>query len=131
MQRVALGPVGHAPGSWLTARCTVQVPGIDELLSFAQLMKHVETMAFDVIVFDTAPTGHTLRLLSIPATMEKAFEAFVNLKDKFSGMMGQLGSMFGNMGGAGVMMAQLEETRATIRQVRQRPCWCEQRRLGY
>lgn len=80
-------------------------------------MKHVETMAFDVIVFDTAPTGHTLRLLSIPATMEKAFEAFLGLKDKMSGMMGQLGSMFGNMGGAGGMMAQLEETRATIRQV--------------
>ena len=96
----------------------LQIPGIDELLSFAQLMKHVENMAFDVIVFDTAPTGHTLRLLSIPETMEKAFDAMMGLKERFGGMMGQLGSMFGQMGGSqGGMMAQLEESRATIRQV--------------
>ena len=94
------------------------MPGIDELLSFAQLMKHVETMAFDVIVFDTAPTGHTLRLLSIPATMEKAFDAIMGLKDKLGGMLGQMGSMFGNIaGGEAGLMSKIEETRATIQQV--------------
>ena len=34
------------------------LPGLDEALAFDELLKHMENPTWDVVVFDTAPTGH-------------------------------------------------------------------------
>jgi len=41
-------------------------PGLDELLALVRLRRHAEGDRFDVVVVDCAPTGETLRLLSLP-----------------------------------------------------------------
>jgi arsenite-transporting ATPase len=79
----------------LMAELTSSIPGIDEAMSFSELMKQVQNLDFDVVVFDTAPTGHTLRLLSFPTILEKALGKVMDLKDRFGGLIGQASAMFG------------------------------------
>ena len=71
------------------------IPGIDEAMSFAELMKHVQRMEFDVTVFDTAPTGHTLRLLALPGMIDKALAKVMSLRERFGPMMSSVSAMMG------------------------------------
>ncbi|KAL7485459.1 hypothetical protein ACHAW6_011058, partial [Cyclotella cf. meneghiniana] len=104
----------------LMTELTNSIPGIDEAMSFSELMKQVQTLDYDVVVFDTAPTGHTLRLLSFPTILEKAFGKLMDLKDRFGGLIGQASALFG--GGSpdqvqAALLGRLEETRAIINKV--------------
>lgn len=97
---------------------TQTIPGIDEAMSFAELMKQVQNMDYDVIVFDTAPTGHTLRLLSFPTMLGKAFDKLMGLKNSFGGFLQQAGAMLGSeMPSEEMLLGRLEQTREVIERV--------------
>jgi len=42
------------------------IPGTEELFSLIQIKRHHDSGQYDVIIVDAAPTGETLRLLSLP-----------------------------------------------------------------
>jgi len=109
-------PGAEAQGS-IMAELTSSIPGIDEAMSFAELMKQVQTMEYQVIVFDTAPTGHTLRLIQFPAMLEKGLGRVLGMKDKFGGLIGSMSGMMGGAAGenpAENIFGKLEQTKEII-----------------
>jgi len=61
---------------------SLPVPGADEVMGLQRLMGLMEEGDFEKYVLDTAPTGHTLRLLSMPDVFDEWINLFYNLRDK-------------------------------------------------
>ena len=85
--------------SGMLKELTSSIPGIDEAVGFSQLLKTVDSMQHSCIVFDTAPTGHTLRLLQCPFNFEKIIGVFEGFKNKMGPMMGSVSQLMEGMGG--------------------------------
>ena len=67
--------------------CTVEIAAFDE---FSKLLgDSTATQAFDHVIFDTAPTGHTLRLLTLPS----AWDEFISSSTGGASCLGPLAGL--------------------------------------
>ena len=92
------------------------IPGVDEAMSFAEVMKLVKSMDYSCIVFDTAPTGHTLRFLSFPTVLDKALGKFSQMSSQLGPLMQQFGPMIG-INSSENIIEKLTSMRQTIQEV--------------
>ena len=90
------------------------LPGLDEALAFDELLKHMENPTWDVVVFDTAPTGHTLRFLSLPELIESWSGRLLRLMR----VSGGLRSMLFGRKESDAMKEELERFRRRVLHVR-------------
>jgi arsenite-transporting ATPase len=94
------------------------MPGADEAAAMQQLLEYLDDPRFERVVIDTAPTGHTLRLLELPEVMDSMAGRLLKMREQFSGLMDGIKGMFGAGSESEKPMAQLEELAERIERLR-------------
>jgi len=94
------------------------MPGADEAAAMRQLLEYLDDPRFDRVVIDTAPTGHTLRLLELPEMLDSMVGRLLSMREKFSGMMEGFKGMFGVGGDDDPEAPDLDELRDRIERLR-------------
>uniref|UniRef100_A0A7S4HKC3 STI1 domain-containing protein n=1 Tax=Odontella aurita TaxID=265563 RepID=A0A7S4HKC3_9STRA len=111
----------HSFQEWLSG-----IPGIDEATALSSAIKHIESGEYDIIVFDTAPTGHTLKLLALPEILSAGIEKLQGWQSTIWGFVETFKSIRPGAAGAASkrkvdakaeVAARLEEYRRVIQKV--------------
>ena len=74
-------------GTWLdrddVARLLrLSLPGIDEIAALLEIARYVRDGRYDSVIVDTAPTGHTLRMLEMPHALRVIARVFDGMQAK-------------------------------------------------
>ncbi|EFN58656.1 hypothetical protein CHLNCDRAFT_16771, partial [Chlorella variabilis] len=96
-------------------------PGFDEAVAISKVLQFVqgeEYARFSRIVFDTAPTGHTLRLLTVPDFVEASLARIVRLRKRLGSASQAVRGLFGAGGSQEEAVDKLEQLQASIRLVK-------------
>ena len=71
------------------------MPGSDEAAAMRLLLEYMDDPRFDRVVVDTAPTGHTLRLLELPEMLDTMVGKILTMRERLGGMMEGMANVFG------------------------------------
>lgn len=99
------------------------MPGADEAIALQTLLQYLDDDRFDRVVVDTAPTGHTLRLLQLPEMLDTMLGRVLQWRERLSGMVGTLGGLFDDEAPQpdDVQLDELQEAVKRLRDVLQDP----------
>ncbi|ACM56263.1 ArsA family ATPase [Halorubrum lacusprofundi] len=112
------GPADDEADGGLGSLLGGTMPGADEAAAMRQLLEYLDDPRFDRVIVDTAPTGHTLRLLQLPEIMDSMIGRVMKLRNRFSGMMDGIKGMFGGGDDDPDPSADLDELRERIERLR-------------
>ena len=63
------------------------IPGIDEVMGFKAIVDLIDDAKFDKYIVDTAPTGHALRLLTLPELLDEWIKVLAKMRWKYRYMV--------------------------------------------
>jgi arsenite-transporting ATPase len=71
---------------------SLDIPGLDEVMALKKITDFMDLppeQSFDLYIVDTAPTGHTLRLLALPELLDDWIKFLASLRWKYRAMVRQ------------------------------------------
>ncbi len=71
------------------------MPGSDEAAALWLLLEYLDDARFDRVVVDTAPTGHTLRLLELPEVLDTMVGRLLTLRERLGGVLEGISNLAG------------------------------------
>jgi arsenite-transporting ATPase len=81
--------VAYVPEAWRQIMSQA-LPGIDEMLSLVTVMDLLDSNQQDLIILDTAPTGHLLRFLEMPSALGDWLSWIFKLWIKYQDVLGRV-----------------------------------------
>jgi len=60
----------------------LSLPGMDEVMAIIEMANLLRKGTYDILIVDTAPTGHTVRMLNLPEQMRKWIEVMDLMQHK-------------------------------------------------
>ncbi|MBI5073535.1 ArsA family ATPase [Candidatus Woesearchaeota archaeon] len=60
----------------------LSMPGLDEVMALKKIMEFIGDNSYDQYILDTAPSGHTIRLLALPDLIDKWVDVLVLMHKK-------------------------------------------------
>ncbi len=84
--------IAYTPQAWRQIVAQA-LPGIDEMLSLITVMDLLERKQQDLIILDTAPTGHLLRFLEMPSALADWLAWIFKLWMKYQNVLGRVDFM--------------------------------------
>ena len=91
---------GYSEDMLIALKEELESPCTEEMAVFEEFAGIVENRDFEYIVFDTAPTGHTLRLLELPYDYARQVEMMIQIKKEGGAAekaQRKLGSLLGKL----------------------------------
>src|SRR3989338_7574128 len=68
---------------------SLDIPGLDEVMGLKKITDFMDSQEYSLYIVDTAPTGHTLRLLTLPELLDDWIKFLASLRWKYHAMVRQ------------------------------------------
>lgn len=94
--------------------------GSDEMAVVDLFSEFIDNNEWDYVVFDTAPTGHTLRMLQLPEVLDKGIGRLLEIKSQFGGLANKVTGFIGGNDSddeTGIEDVDIDKTKNQMRQV--------------
>ena len=96
----------------------LDIPGLDEVMSFKKITDFMQSSDYQIYLVDTAPTGHTLRLLMLPELLDNWIKFLATLRWKYHVMVRHFASE-GRSEGADKFLLEMKKTVKRVKELLQ------------